>query len=58
MPHRCSEHVHRLMNDVKVRYTEQCSCGNDEVGPTNANGEVTLVKGVQIKNDKQVDLPL
>ncbi|MBR3673179.1 MAG: hypothetical protein IKN65_02635 [Clostridia bacterium] len=29
--------------------------GNDEVGPTNANGEVTLVKGVQIKNDKQVD---
>ena len=29
--------------------------GNTEVGPTAANGEVTLVKGVQIKNDKQVD---
>ena len=26
VPHRCSEHVHCLMTDDKVRYTEQCSC--------------------------------
>ena len=26
-----------------------------EVGPTNENGEVTVIKGVQIVNDKQVD---
>lgn len=26
-----------------------------EVGPTNTNGEVTLVKGIKISNDKQVD---
>ena len=26
VPHRCSEHVHRLRSDDKVRYTEQCSC--------------------------------
>ena len=28
---------------------------NTEVGPTGANGEVAVVKGVQIQNDKQAD---
>ena len=29
--------------------------GGTEVGPTAQNGEIALVKGVEIKNDKQVD---